>query len=109
MVRTRNLHPTPARPGFGVLQARVEDYLLEKLRLVFDTMRRLGTNGDAESLHRVRVASRRLRVGLRFFSSLFSASELKQVQRDLGRLTRVLGEVRTLDVNARLLRGATNR
>ncbi len=109
MVGARNLLPTSEGPGFGVLQARVEDYLLEKLRLVFDTMHLLGTNRDAESLHRVRVASRRLRVGLRFFSSLFATRELKQVQRDLGRLTRVLGEVRTLDVNVRLLRGATNR
>jgi CHAD domain-containing protein len=46
----------------------------------------------------MRVSLRRLRVGLKFFSSLFPAGELKQVQRQLRRITRHLGELREFDV-----------
>lgn len=87
------------------LPARIEAHLLEKLASLFATTGTL----DADSLHQMRVATRRLRVGLRFFAPLYPAGELKQVQRQLRRLTGALGEVRTLDVNLHLLRKAARR
>jgi CHAD domain-containing protein len=57
--------------------------------------------GDAETVHRMRVASRRLRVGLGFLG-------VPRVRR-LERLGRALGAVRTLDVNLALLRAAPVR
>jgi CHAD domain-containing protein len=112
MVRARSLprpEPVARRGGPDALQTRVEEYLLEKLRLIFAPLRAANATGDAEVLHRMRVASRRLRVGFHTFASLFPAGDLKQLQRELRRITRLLGAVRTLDVNARLLRGATDR
>ncbi|MCG3147799.1 MAG: hypothetical protein PCFJNLEI_01240 [Verrucomicrobiae bacterium] len=87
------------------LPARIEALLLEKLAALFAAAGHL----DAETLHQMRVATRRLRVGLRFFAMLYPANELKQVQRQLRRLTGVLGEVRTVDVNIHLLRKAARR
>jgi len=118
MVRARSLsRRRPAAPasagadrgGADALQTRVEDYLLEKLGPIFAPLRGTGNPGDTEVLHRMRVASRRLRVGLQTFTSLFPAGELRQLQRELRRITRLMGAVRTLDVNARLLRSASER
>ena len=86
------------------LQDRVEAYLLEKAAKLFDALRRMQHNSNANELHRLRVSSRRLRVGLRFFAPLFDAAELRQVQRQLRRVTRGLGEIRALDVNRQLVR-----
>ena len=85
------------------LTPRIEAYLLEKTRRLFVAAPDLN---DAENVHRMRVASRRLRVGLEFFAVCFEAHELKQAQQQLRRLTRTLGAVRSLDVNLDLLRKA---
>lgn len=85
---------------------RVEAYLLEKARRVFGTDRTPRRPGGAESIHRMRVASRRLRVGFQFFGILFPDGELKEIRQQLQRVTQALGEVRTLDVNIRLIRQA---
>ncbi|MFA6174668.1 MAG: CHAD domain-containing protein [Kiritimatiellales bacterium] len=82
----------------------VATYLLGKTRLVFGTGRAPRRPGDAKSIHRMRVASRRLRVGFRFFGALFPDGELREILLQLQRVTQALGDVRTLDVNARLLR-----
>ncbi|MEI6084365.1 MAG: CHAD domain-containing protein [Verrucomicrobiota bacterium] len=84
---------------------RLEAHLLEKLASLFAAPGDL----DTDSLHQTRVATRRLRVGLRFFAALYPEGELKQVRRQLRRLTGVLGEVRTMDVNIHLLRKAARR
>ncbi|HUK82914.1 MAG TPA: CHAD domain-containing protein [Verrucomicrobiae bacterium] len=91
------------------LRRRIEEYLLDKTHRLFEPLRTLGSDGNAESLHKMRVSSRRLRVGLRFFSSLFPAGELKQVQRQLRRITRRLGELREFDVDVQLLRKLRRR
>ncbi len=85
---------------------RIEAELLEKLHRLFGPATRLARSPDVEVIHQMRVNSRRLRVGLRFFASLFPPDELRQVLRHLRRVTRVLGAVRTLDVNAQYLRRA---
>ena len=89
------------RPG----PRRVEAYLLEKLQGLFPPA---GADHEAEAVHRMRVNSRRLRVGLRFFSAPFDPRELKLAQRQLRRITRELGEIRALDINLQLLRRAAS-
>lgn len=84
------------------LPAQIESHLLEKTRRLFEPV----DDADVEVIHRMRVASRRLRVGLRCFASLFPENELTQIQRQLRRTTRALSAIRTLDVNAQLLRRA---
>jgi len=56
---------------------------------------------NAETVHRMRVASRRLRAGLRFFGV--------RCPPELRRLGHVLGAVRALDVHRALLRDAPQR
>jgi len=77
---------------------KIESYLREQTRRLFPVSPDFG---DAETVHRMRVASRRLRVGLQFLG----------VRREpqLGRLGRALGAVRVLDVNLALLREAPVR
>lgn len=86
-----------------VLQDRVELYLLQQAGRLFAPLPEIMGNGDAEALHQMRVSSRRLRVGLRFFSKLFAPVELNQVLRQLRRITQALGEIRALDVNIQLM------
>src|SRR5205814_10418583 len=86
--------------------ARVEESLLGKVADVFVPATKLGRDGAAEAIHKMRVASRWLRVGLKFFADVFPANELRQVRRHVRRITRALGGIRALDVNLRLLRGA---
>jgi CHAD domain-containing protein len=85
---------------------RIEAYLLEKTRRVFGTGRAPCRPGGADSIHRMRVASRQLRVGLRLFGMLFPDDEQREIRRQLQRVTQALGKVRTLDVNLRLIRQA---
>lgn len=99
---------SPPAPAVA-LQDRIETYLLHQSRRMFAPLPRVISNGNAEELHQMRVCSRRLRVGLQFFSVLFTQQELKQVQRQLRRITRALGEIRALDVNIRLIRRALSR
>ena len=53
---------------------------------------------DLEYLHKMRVATRRLRAALRAFECCFNQAEQDYMQRNLRWLAAVLGEVRDLDV-----------
>jgi len=87
---------------------RIEAHLQAKLHAMFVPMR-LASTGNAEAVHEMRVASRRLRIALRYFAALFPASELRQIQRHLRRTTRTLGEIRSLDVNLKVLHKAAKQ
>jgi CHAD domain-containing protein len=91
------------------MPARIETHLQEKLRAMFTYAPRVAATTDVEALHKMRVASRRLRVGLRYFEDLFPPDELKQVQRQLRRLTKALGRIRNIDRNSQLMRQAAKR
>ena len=58
---------------------------------------------DIEFVHRARVASRRLRVGLRVFADGFPAAQVKSWRKAVRRVGRGLGEARDLDVQIALL------
>ena len=88
--------PTPEQ-----LTPRIKEHLLKQAQRLFDS-----SVTSAGAVHQMRVASRRLRVGLCIFAELFEPRDLKQVQQHLRRVTRSLGPVRTLDVSLKLLRTA---
>lgn len=58
---------------------------------------------DPEELHKMRVASRRLRAALSTFAPLFPPKQLEKRRRELRRLGRALGAVRECDVFAETL------
>lgn len=52
----------------------------------------------AAAVHKLRIATRRLRVALRMFRRMLPKHEAQQLRKDLRWLSRALGEVRDLDV-----------
>lgn len=59
---------------------------------------------DMESVHRMRVASRRLRSSLRIFGECFKGKQAKRWRKEVKKITTSLGEARDLDVQIDLLR-----
>ncbi len=60
---------------------------------------------DIEHVHRMRVASRRLRSALRIFGECFKGKKAKRWRKAVKRITTSLGEARDLDVQIELLEG----
>jgi CHAD domain-containing protein len=58
---------------------------------------------DIEAIHRMRVASRRLRAALPLFADCFSKKELKSWKKQLQHLTSALGAARDADVQIELV------
>lgn len=58
---------------------------------------------DIEYIHRMRVASRRLRAALPLFESCFPEKEYRAWMRELAKITRALGEARDTDVQIAFL------
>ncbi len=61
---------------------------------------------DIEYIHRMRVASRRLRSALAIFEGCFTGKEFKNHSRDVREVTRSLGAARDLDVQLAVLENA---
>ena len=87
----------------NILSPRIEAHLQAKLEEMFGPARG-AAGGQTVALHRMRVATRRLRVGLRYFSALFPSGDHRQIQKHLRRATRSLGKIRSVDVQLQLLR-----
>jgi len=64
------------------------------------------TAEDIESVHRMRVASRRMRTALALFSGCFNKQDYKEINRDVRKVTRALGEARDLDVQLEVVEAA---
>jgi CHAD domain-containing protein len=60
---------------------------------------------DIEYIHRMRVASRRLRSALAIFEGCFSRKDFRSYSRDVRDVTRSLGAARDLDVQLAVLEG----
>jgi len=58
---------------------------------------------DLEYVHRMRVASRRMRSALTLFSSCFNKQRFKEISKDVRAVTRSLGEARDTDVQLEAL------
>ena len=97
---------SPAKPGPRTLGISAEDSLPEAagkvLQFHFARMQRreAGTRSgnDAEDLHDMRVATRRMRAAWRVFDGAFKTSKTKKIRRHLETIADRLGAVRDLDV-----------
>lgn len=92
LVRRAGLLPAMA---FREAGARVLRVNFEMLRAA-EPIARLGE--DDEGVHRMRVATRRLRAAFRIFGPAFGPKRLASAKRLFGKTGRVLGPVRDLDV-----------
>ena len=90
-----DLHPSICAYGAGVLHRQ-----LEAMRLEIPGIRQ-GT--DIECIHRMRVASRRLRTALELFGGCLPRRRLPGWQNELRTLRQSLGEARDLDVQIEVL------
>ena len=61
---------------------------------------------DIEYVHRMRVATRRMRTALALFSGCFPKQDYKKIQKDVRKVTRALGEARDLDVQLEVIEAA---
>ena len=61
------------------------------------------TAQDIEHIHRMRVASRRLRAALPLFASCFPEKKYQQWMEEIRKVTRALGEARDTDVQIAFL------
>ena len=77
--------------------------LLERLQRMLKESRGVRLGEDPECLHRMRVASRRLRSALTLFEPLFEGKGTRRWRREVGGLARTLGDGRDLDVQTQYL------
>lgn len=75
--------------------------LLEKVVIEIDGVRR---GDDIEHIHRMRVASRRLRAGLRTFRDCLPEKKFRWIYAETRGITRALGEARDADVQIAFLK-----
>jgi CHAD domain-containing protein len=68
--------------------------------------RRAAQQADAEAVHDLRVAIRRLSRGLRVFAQFFPGSSWKQIRRELSEFMDYAAEVRDRDIAVELLEEA---
>ena len=61
---------------------------------------------DIEYIHRMRVASRRMRSALTIFKGCFDKKKFNEIDRDVRKVVRALGEARDLDVQLEVVREA---
>ncbi len=78
-------------------------YLLRLLPAFSGEIAGVREGGDIEPVHRMRVASRRLRAALPLFSSCMPEKKYKAWFREVRRTTRALGSARDLDVQIEFL------
>lgn len=81
---------------FGYLKCFIKEY---KNLINFD-------NEDIETIHRLRVASRRLRVAIRLLKPILPYKQYKLLRKEVRRIGRVLGFARQLDVQMKFLKNA---
>jgi len=66
-------------------------------------------SSEIEPVHRMRVASRRLRAALNAFKGMLPAKKTKIWTREISKIGRVLGQARQLDVQIKFLESAKKR
>jgi CHAD domain-containing protein len=72
--------------------------LRAKARAMFALEKKVRSGKDAEALHDMRVASRRVREAMEIFQSYYEPEAFKEHYRGVRRVTRTLGAARNLDV-----------
>lgn len=69
-----------------------------RIRRLERELDRMDRNPDAEAIHEVRVATRRLRAALRHLARCFRRNQAKLLRRSSSRLANTMGEMRDLDI-----------
>jgi len=91
-----------ADQSYRLLAARYLRKQAKRLAVQVDGARRAD---DPECIHQARVASRRLRAGMRMFCNCFDPKELKGWRKEIRRVTTRLGDARDKDVQIEFLCG----
>lgn len=89
--------PVPAACSFGVQR------ILPLLEAFVGEIEGVRAAQDIEHIHRMRVASRRLRAALPLFKSCFPKKKFRLWMRELQKITRALGDARDADVQIAFL------
>ena len=87
--------------SFRIFLAR---YIDEQTHLFCAEIPGVKRNQDIECLHRMRVASRRLRTALRIYGRYFSPRKVRAWHKKMGNTAHALGSARDQDVQIILLR-----
>lgn len=89
--------------GYKLLAAK---YLRKQAKLLREQFEGVRVAEDIEFVHHARVASRRLRSGLKVFGECFKPKKLNRWKKAIRRITSELGETRDKDVQIEYLRAA---
>ncbi|MGH7923796.1 MAG: CHAD domain-containing protein [Candidatus Binatus sp.] len=111
MIDTSRPHAPPRRvtlfPGETIADAARKAIAFGAESL--SSNRSAAESGDAEPLHQLRVATRRLRASVELFSKIIYAAQLKVFRRDLPWLGAQAGIVRECDVTSALIAARADR
>lgn len=94
-------HELPTHPGLyaddpmGEAARKIFVFHLQRMLYYEEEIRK---NGDREKLHKMRVATRRMRSAFRVFGDHLDMKKLKPIRKRLKRTGRTLGNMRDLDV-----------
>jgi len=89
----------------GSYQLFAARYVRKQTRQLLKQLDGVREADDIEYVHQARVASRRLRAGLRVFPECFPRKKVKRWRKKVRRLTEGLGPARDRDVQAEFVRG----
>ena len=95
MSKNENLSGSPGDAGICLFGA---EELLVRLRGFFSETAGVLSSEDPENLHRMRVASRRIRSALPLLEECVDSREYRTFRKDIRRFTRALGDARDADV-----------
>jgi putative phosphoesterase len=87
-------------PAWRLLGAEI---LLEILKALQEESEGAKTREDVENVHRMRVASRRIRSAMSIFEDCFPTNRFKSWMKEVRKVTRALGEARDADVQIELI------
>lgn len=90
----------------GILCRFAAEYVLASLEKFLAESGGVRAEDDIEPLHRMRVASRRLRAGLRTFRVCIPGKNYRKIYSETQAITRALGEARDADVQIAFLKKA---
>lgn len=82
----------------------IADYIHNQTQVLEDEMGHALTDGDSETIHQMRIASRRLRICIKLFKDCIPGEKLKEWQDEISRITRTLSKARDLDIQINVLK-----
>jgi CHAD domain-containing protein len=73
-------------------------FLRQQVDALMEHLEESRTGKDIETIHKSRVACRRMRAGMKFYADCYESGQLKKWQKEIRRLLNTLGRARDLDV-----------